>query len=132
MSPIRCPDCERNVSLEISEAEVQETRFDDSENKIEVDIHMTFVCAECGGDLGEYTGMSDHEVPKLAEYLEKHDYVDASEAEVEDADVDTKIITRNGRKTYLAKWSTQVKLNRKVFNVAGDLGITQDEIDLFG
>jgi len=130
MSPIRCADCEKNVSLEIGEVEVQETRLGDSGNRIEVDLHMMLTCAECGSDLGEFTGTSDHIVPKLEEYVEKHD-LDVSDSEVDEAEVsNTKIITRGGRKTYIAEWTTQLTLNEKVFKVNGELAINQDQIEL--
>lgn len=65
MSPIRCPDCETNVFLEIGEVEVEETRFDDSHNRVEVDLQMMLTGSECGSDIGEYDGTSGDIVPKL-------------------------------------------------------------------
>jgi len=127
MSPMRCADCERNVSLEV-EAEIEETRYDDSDARVEVDIHMIFTCAECGSELGEYSDSTDSVIQKLEDYLEKHEDLDPGDVEVDDAEVVTAIKQRNGRKTYIAEWSTQAKLNNKVFKVNGELGVTQDQI----
>jgi len=132
MSPIRCPDCERNVSLEIGDVEFEDTKFDDTDNRVAVNIHMMLTCAECGTELGEYSGTADHIVPKLEEYLEKHD-LDASDAEVDEAEVSkTRIITRGGRKTYVVEWTTQLRLNKRAFKVNGELAINQDQIKLLG
>jgi hypothetical protein len=131
MSAARCSDCERNVSLEIGDTEINETTFDDSNYSVEVEIHMPFNCAECETELGEYEGTSDQVVPRLEDYLENHENVDVSVAVVNEAEItETKIITRNGRKTYLAKWATQITLNKKEFKVAGELAITQDQIEV--
>ena len=132
MSPVRCPDCERNESLLINEAELIDYTFDDSAFTVETEIHMSFACAECETDLGEYTGTSDYVVPKLEDYLERHENLDSSDAEVQYAEIiGTKIITRNGRKTYLAKWAANITLNKKDFMINGELAITQDQIEIF-
>jgi hypothetical protein len=128
MSPMRCPDCEKNVAIEIEEADITDYNFD-GEGSVEITIHMAFACAECGTTLAEFDDVSTEEVPKLAEYLEDHEDVDLEGAELDAPDIETKIITRNGRKTYLAKWSTKLKVGRKTFKVDGEVAVTQDKME---
>ena len=130
MSPIRCTACGKNVSLEIGEIEVEETRFDDADIRVEADLHMMLVCAECRANLGEYSGTSVKSVPKLGKYLENHG-LDAGDVEVNEAEVTaTKIIPRGVRKTYAVEWAAQLKLSGNVFKVAGELAIDQDLVVL--
>ena len=132
MSPVRCPDCEKNVAIEISEAEITDTSFDDSELVVIVEGHIVLMCSECNTDLGEADATSSEIVPKMEEYLENHEDADPGEAEVEEAEItESKTITRNGKKTYISKWKTNVKLGRKTFKVNGDLAVTHEDITIW-
>lgn len=132
MSPVRCPDCEKNVSIEISEAEIIDTSFDDGELAVIIEGHIVLMCSECNTDLGEADSISSEIIPKIKEYIENHEDADPGEAEVEEAEItESKTITRNGKKTYITKWETNVKLGRKTFNVNGDLAVTQEDITIW-
>lgn len=132
MGAARCSDCEKNVRLEINDSEVNDYSFDEGAFAIEVEIHLSFTCIECGCDMGEYTGTSTQIVPKLEDYIENHENLDVTDAELEEPQItETKVITRNGRKTYIAKWVTQLKLSNKKFCVYGELACTQDQIELY-
>ncbi|MBN1370423.1 MAG: hypothetical protein JW987_00570 [Anaerolineaceae bacterium] len=97
----------------------------DGQDSVEVEIHMLFACSECQEALAEYSGTSTEEVPKLAEYLDEHEDADASEGKLSAPEVETKIITRAGVKTYLAKWKADFKLGRKTFKVNGEVAANQ-------
>jgi len=97
-----------------------------------VDLRLILTCEECGAELGEYSGTSDQEVAEFSEYLEKHEDVDASDADVEFADVEGKVEKRKGRKHYIALWSTQLKCDDKIIKVSGEMAETQDQFELFG
>jgi len=130
MSPIRCPECEKNVSIIFNECEITDINFDDSDFSVIIEFHIVFGCAEDDTDLGEYDGESIQSVPKLADYLENHEDIDLNDIQVDENVVfENKIITRGGRKTYLTKWQTQVTLNKKVFKVVGELPLRLDQID---
>jgi len=130
MSPIRCPECEKNVSINFYECEVTDINFDDSDCSVVIEFHIVFGCAEDETELGEYDGESVQCVPKLADYLENHEDLDISNVQIyEDVKFENKIITRNGRKTYITKWVTQVTLNKRVFKVSGELPLTLDQIN---
>ena len=123
-----CPDCERNTVLEIEEAEVIDSRFD-GECRAEVEIHMLFFCGECQTTLAEYTDTSIDDIPKLMDYLDEHEDADASEGELSIPEVETKVITRAGVKTYLAKWKADFKLGRKTFKVNGEVAANQAQME---
>lgn len=128
MSPMRCPDCEKNVALEIEEVEWTDYSFD-GESSVEVEIHMLFACAQCGTTLAEYSDTCTAEIPGFVEYVEDHEDLDPGSAEMDEPETEGKIITRGGHKTYLAKWQSKIKLGRKTFKVSGELAVTHYQVE---
>lgn len=51
---MRCPDCNKFVSMENGEPEVNSVEVD-SEGHVNAEVHLTRNCAECSTELKDYT-----------------------------------------------------------------------------
>ncbi len=67
----RCPDCNKFVSLEEVEPEVNTLEVDE-EGIIEADVRIVNACADCGTELKEYTFDFDGESDDLQSAFEIH------------------------------------------------------------
>lgn len=71
----RCPSCEKFVSLEPGDPELEDITIDGTE--VKCTVRLTMRCAECGDDMREYYSEPVEEVAqRLEESSDYHDHFD--------------------------------------------------------
>lgn len=89
----RCPDCNKWVSLETDEPQVENVQLSSNESVVEVDVNIDRNCAECGGQMKtmafnteaeiDETWLAEHGPQEDGSYKEGHGELDVEESNTE-------------------------------------------------
>jgi hypothetical protein len=68
----RCPDCEKFVSLEAQEPEVESIEVDDASGEVSASVRCVLACMDCGTEMKETTLELQNTSTEVAEHIDKH------------------------------------------------------------